>query len=94
MLSLLAYVLLTVGLSVVACGSAVLPFLLLRAFPLLLMYLLFLVFPPSVLTFLMQLIASPYVFGAIAAVSVVGGPRVVNFPNFACIPLFVMFLGT
>jgi hypothetical protein len=40
---------------------------------------LFLVFPPSVLTFLIC-------FGVIAAV--------INFPTFAYIPLFMMFLGS
>ncbi len=81
----LAYLLLTAGVYAVACGAAILPFLQLRAVPLLLMSL-----------FCSWCSDVPDFFGVIAAVgiSVVGRPSVVNFPTFAGIPMFVMFLGS
>jgi hypothetical protein len=80
MLSLLAYLLLTTGVSAVAGGSAAMPFLLLRAcFPLLLMHIY------CSWCFLRLFSDVPDFFGFIAAVdiSVVGGPRVVNFLYFS-----------
>jgi hypothetical protein len=81
MLSLLTYLMLTADVSAVACGSAVVPFLLLRAcFPQLLMSLVCsMVFPPSVSNV-------HDVVGVIAAVgiSVVGGPTSLLLLAFPC----------